>query len=72
MSLTDEWALMQKLKALDQPNALDVFAGIRTQAERMEKARAMVKKVCDVTFSIVDGKRVTMTQMFVRTYGVDL
>jgi hypothetical protein len=70
MNMHDELALANKLTALGEPGHL--FDGLTSHEERREKARAMVKRCADVTFTIRDGRRVTMAQMFRETYRVDL
>ena len=71
MTLTLEWALVKKLISLGVP-ARTVFDGITTREERLAKVREAVKLVPDITYTLTDGKRVTMTQAFMHAYGVAL
>jgi hypothetical protein len=71
MPLSDEMALVAKLISLELP-CREVWNGVTTQAERRERLRPLVKKVSEVTYTVIEGKRITMAQAFIRAYGVDL
>lgn len=66
-SLTDEMCLVVKLKALGiKCNAFD---GLTTHEQRREFIRAALLPVDDVTYTVQNGKRITMGVEFARIYG---
>ena len=67
MSLSDELRLYTKLRALEVPCQLDLTR--MTRDERRETLRAAVKMVPDVTFTVRDSKRVTLSMQFLAVYG---
>lgn len=71
MSLSEEMALVTKLVSLQvKCNAFD--GGLTTFEQRREKVRGALKPVADVTYTVRDGKNITMRQQFARVYGVEL
>lgn len=70
MSLSDEMALVTKLISLQVK--CNAFDGLTTFEQRREKVRGAVIQVPDVTYTVRDGKNITMRQQFVRVYGVEL
>lgn len=65
--LSDEIAFAVKLKALGQPT--DAFAGLTTVEQRRDTFREALRPVDDVTFTVANGKRITMAMEFARIYG---
>jgi hypothetical protein len=65
--IADELRLYTKLRALEVPCTFD--ASRMTHDERCETLRAAVSLVPEVTFTIRDGKRITMGQEFARVFG---
>jgi len=71
MTLVLELALVTKLKALAEPVS-NVFDGVTTREQRMERVRVAVKRRADVVYTVENGRIVTMAQAFTRAYGEDL
>jgi hypothetical protein len=65
--IAEELAFGIKLKALGHPT--DAFTGLTTSEQRREMFRAALLPVDDVTFTIRNGKRITMAMEFARIYG---
>ncbi len=70
MSLSEEMALVTKLVSLQVK--CNAFDGLTTFEQRREKVRGALKQVADVTYTVRDGKNITMRQQFVKVYGVEL
>lgn len=70
MSLTDEMLMTAKLKSLGVK--CDPFAGLTTFQERRENVRALIGDLADVTYTVRDGKRITLAQQFETVYGCPL
>lgn len=68
MSLTDEMTLITKIRSLQIP--LNAFDGLTTFEQRRELVRGAVSQIPDVTFTVKDGKNITISQQFTRVYGV--
>lgn len=68
MSLTDEMFLITKIRSLQIP--CNAFDGLTTFEQRRELVRGAVSQVPDVTFTVKDGKNITIAQQFTRVYGV--
>lgn len=65
--LADEMAFAVKLKALGIET--DAFDGLTTVDQRRDRFRAVLQSVDDVTFAILNGKRISMAMEFARIYG---
>lgn len=70
MSVTDEMTLITKIRSLQIP--CNAFDGLTTFEQRRELVRGAVSQVPDVTFTIRDGKAITIGQQFQRVYGCSL
>lgn len=66
MKLTDEMTLITKLRSLQVK--CNAFDGLTTIDQRREIVRAALKPVEEVTFTVRDGKPITMAQQFQRVY----
>lgn len=67
MSLSDEMSLVTKLVSLQVP--CSPFDGLTTFEYRRELVRGAVRQVPDVTYTVRDGKNITLSQQFHRVYG---
>lgn len=66
--LADEMSLVTKIRALGiECNAFD---GLSTPEQRLEIVRAALLPVDDVTYSVTNGKRITIAMRFAAVYGV--
>lgn len=64
---TDELALITKIRALQiECNA---FGGLLTPEQRRDIVRKAIDPVLDVTYTMRDGKRITMAMQYADTYG---
>lgn len=70
VNLTDEMLLTSKLKSLGVK--LSPFDGLSTFETRRELLRAAVNMLPDVTYTVRDGKNITLAQQFAKVYGVAL
>lgn len=70
MNLHAEINLVTKLKALGvELGAIDYLSPFE---DRLATVRAAVNQVPDVTFTVRDGKNITLAQQFAAVYGADL
>lgn len=65
--LTEELILVSKLRSLQIDCA--AFDGLTTPEQRRDRVRAAMQPVLDVTYTVKDGKRVTISEQFERVYG---
>lgn len=70
MSLYDEMGLITKIRSLQVP--CNAFDGLTTFEQRRELVRGAVNQIPDVTFTVRDGKNITIAQQFQRVYGCAL
>jgi hypothetical protein len=61
-----EICLVVKLRALGQKCELD---GLMTLEQRMDLVRAALEPVLDVTYTVRNGKRITMAMQYADAYG---
>lgn len=66
-NIIDEIALATKIISLHV--ACEFPAGLTTHEQRREIVQKSLAGIEDVTFTIRDGKRVTIREQFVRVYG---
>ncbi len=66
--LTEEMALITKIRSLRID--CNAFEGLTTPEQRCGVVRKAIEPVLDVTFNIVNGKRITMGMKFADVYGV--
>jgi hypothetical protein len=59
------------LISLDFP-AREIFSGITTTEERMAKVRHLIRYDGNITFTVIDGRRITLAEQFLKAYGVCL
>lgn len=65
--LTDEITLISKVRSLGiQCNAFD---GLTTPEQRRAAVRVAIDPVLEVTFSVLNGKRITLAMQFASVYG---
>lgn len=64
--LADEMSLITFLRSLQIEVAFD---GLRTPDQRREIVRAALMPVDDVTFTIRNGRRITIAMRFAEVYG---
>jgi len=64
---TDEMALVSKIRSLGIECA--AFDGLTTPDQRRQCIRAAIDPVLDVTFTILNGRRLTMAMKYADTYG---
>lgn len=62
-----EMSLITKLRALGRKCELD---GLMTLEQRMDLVRAAIDPVLDVTYTVRNGKRITMAMQYADAYGV--
>lgn len=67
MSLSEEMSLVTKLVSLQIQ--CTPFDGLTTFEYRRELVRSAVRLVPDVTFTVRDGKNITLSQQFHRVCG---
>lgn len=68
--LTDEIKLVTKLKSLGIKCL--PFDGLTTFEHRREVVRGAARQVAEVTFTVRDGKNITVGKQFERVYGCAL
>jgi hypothetical protein len=66
--LTDEMTLITKVRSLRID--CNAFDGMTTPEQRCDIVRKAIEPVLDVTFTIRNGKRITMAMQFADVYGV--
>lgn len=66
ISSMEELSLATKLKSLGEPSPFD---GLTTIEQRRDRARMSIARLRDVTFTVRDGKTITLAQQFERVYG---
>lgn len=62
-----ELALIAKLRALD--NSVRLPAGLTTTEQRREIVRKAIEPWLDVTYTVRNGKRITMAMQYADAYG---
>lgn len=63
----DEISLVTKMRALGaKPQIPD---GLSTREQRRDAVRAALDPLLEVTFTIQNGKRITMAMQYARAYG---
>ena len=62
-----ELGLLAKLRALDQSFALPT--GLTTREQRRDAVRAALDPWLDVTYTIRNGRRISMAMQFADVYG---
>lgn len=68
MNLRAEINLVTKLKALGvELGSIDYLSPFE---DRLATVRAAVNQIPDVTFTVRDGKNITLAQQFAAVYGV--
>jgi hypothetical protein len=70
MSLTDEMLLVSKIRSLQI--TCNAFDGLTTFEQRRELVRGAVNQVPAVTYTVRDGKNITLAQQFTHVYRCDL
>lgn len=66
-NLTAEMLLVSKIKSLGiECNAFD---GLTTVEQRMDSVRKAIEPVLDVTYTVRNGKRITMAMQYADAYG---
>lgn len=63
-----EISLVTKMRALGAKPEFPV--GLTTLEQRRDAVRAVLDPLLDVTFTIQNGKRITMAMQFARAYGM--
>lgn len=70
MSLTEEMCLVSKIRSLQI--LCNAFDGLTTFEQRREVVRGAARQVAEVTFTVRDGKNITVGKQFERVYGCAL
>lgn len=65
--LTDEIALFSKLRSLGVVCELDPLMPVDV---RRDVARQAIEPVLEITFTVANGKRITMAMKYADTYGI--
>lgn len=65
--LSDEMMLVVKMKALGVN--CEAFEGLNTVEQRMGIIRDAIEPLLDVTYTVQNGKRITMAMQYANVYG---
>jgi hypothetical protein len=68
VSMYDEMSLITKIRSLQV--VCNAFDGLTTFEQRRELVRGAVSQIPDVTYTVRDGKNITIAQQFEKVYGV--
>jgi len=66
MNVSDEWYLLLKLRSLHI--RCDAFDGVSSFEQRRERMRAAIIPNREITYTVMDGKRITLGQQFSLIY----